>query len=233
MRQSDEKSIEQARKSDKIASGQRSFRVAATESRVFPGEASSEIRYFSEDQEFNFKQPELLLSRYRTRFPEIPVAEREHLRNTPSVYELPYGFLSGLSKLIASAVDLPSYQFAPEGRPRLRVTFVYNACPYRLEILRIRDEEKFRPTSEAPDMRLPPVARVEFRCTNTVKHTRTDFELWLPRNGELQGIPVRIQLQPRWWLRLRLDLDLQRSEPGQHSVADTAGIQGGVKGAIP
>jgi hypothetical protein len=40
-----------------------------------------------------------------------------------------------------------------------------------------------------------------------VKRTRTDFSLWVPLSGDLKGLPVRILLQPWWWLRLQLDLD--------------------------
>lgn len=56
------------------------------------------------------------------------------------------------------------------------------------------------------------VSKVRFRCFNTFKKTQTDFELWLPRAGAFKDIPVRILHQPRWWLRLQLDLDIPKSQ---------------------
>jgi hypothetical protein len=85
--------------------------------------------------------------------------------------------------------------------------YVYNARPYTLEVLSVRPapESKLAPQWRAAGLR--EVAQVRFRSFNTVKRTRTDFELWIPMAGELKGIPLRILLQPRWWLRLQMDLD--------------------------
>jgi hypothetical protein len=211
MRRSDEKSIAQARKADKTAAAKQLYSFAATESRVFPGEAASEIRYFSEAEEFHYQHPNRLLARYRQRLPELPVAEHEYLLNQPATYELPYGFLSGLSQLLAEVANRSSPSSQGDGESRRGLTFVYNACPYRLELRSVRSDAGFRLASENSAPPGPGVVRVGFRSTNTVKNTQTYFEMWLARSGGLKGVPLRIQIQPRWWLRLRLDLDAARS----------------------
>ncbi len=52
-----------------------------------------------------------------------------------------------------------------------------------------------------------------------------DFDLWLGVSGGFKGVPLRIQLQPRWWLRLRLDLDTQNSRTADVSLTDAIGGQ--------
>jgi len=233
MRRSDEKSLAQARQENKLAAANHLFRFAATESRVFPGEASSEIRIFSEPEEFHYRHPEGLLARYRMRLGQAPADEKEYLLNRPPVYDLPYGFLTGLAELIRKIAATPEEQPAAWVVRKPWLTFVYNAKPYRLEVLRIKEEEEFRLPAKPATMRMPRVARVQLRSLNTVKGTRTDFDLWLPMSGELKGVPLRIQLQPRWWLRLRLDLDLENSRPARDLAGRDARTENALSGGRP
>jgi hypothetical protein len=48
-------------------------------------------------------------------------------------------------------------------------------------------------------------ATAAFVATNLEKGTRTAFTLTYERSGLRAGLPLRIELQPRWWLRLRLE----------------------------
>jgi len=233
MRRSEEKSIEQAKKESKIAATSHVFRFAATESRVFPEEASSEIRTFSTSEEFHYRNPERLLSHYQARLARTPADKKEYLLNRPPVYDLPCGFLTALNELIRKVVGTHEKQPDAWVVSRPWLTFVYNAKPYRLEVLRIKEEEEFRLPMQPATMRMPRVARVQFRSLNTVKGTRTDFDLWLPMSGQLKGIPLRIQIQPRWWLRLRLDLDLQNSRPTQDLTSDALGSRDALKRDSP
>jgi hypothetical protein len=162
-----------------------------------------------------------LLSHYQARLARTPADEKEYLLNRPPVYDLPYGFLTALNELIRKAVETHEKQPDAWVARKPSLTFVYNAKPYRLEVLRIKEEGEFRLPVKPATMRMPRVARVQFRSLNTVKGTRTDFDLWLPMSGELKGIPLRIQLQPRWWLRLRLDLDLENSCPARSGSRPT------------
>lgn len=37
------------------------------------------------------------------------------------------------------------------------------------------------------------------------------FTLYLATYGDLRGVPVRIEDQPRWWLKVQLDLETESS----------------------
>ncbi len=50
------------------------------------------------------------------------------------------------------------------------------------------------------------VAEVDFRVANLNEGYTYDFTLWFALSGPMQGFPLRIMHQPKWWLRLRLDL---------------------------
>jgi hypothetical protein len=219
-------SIEQARKDTQNAATNRQFSFAATESKVSSAEASSEIRDFTTSEEFDYRKPDLLLSHYQANLASTPATKKGSLINRPPVYELPYGFLTGVSELIRRVTDTPEKQTGKQEPTKPRLTYVYNAKPYRLEVLRIQEDKDFRLPTQPASMRMPRVIRVQLRSFNIVNRTRVDFDLWLPMSGEYKGIPLRIQHQPRWWLRLRLDLDLRNSHtlsasPRNHSTAST------------
>ena len=213
MRQTDADSIEQARKESQSAATNHQFSFAATESKAFPAEASFEIREFTTSEEFDYRRPDRLLAHYQANLASTPVNKKGSFINRPPVYELPYGFLTGASELIREVTETSAKQPKTREATKPHLTYVYNAKPYRLEVLRIQEDKDFRLPTQPATMQMPRVNRVQFRSFNIVKRTRTDFDLWLPMSGEFKGIPLRIQLQPRWWLRLRLDLDLQNSHP--------------------
>jgi hypothetical protein len=198
MRHSPEASFDEALAATRDAKAAGQFLYDTTVSRVLPGEASSEFRVLSEKEDFDYRSPQRLLSRFQEHLAGSAPLRRRQLVNAPPVYGAPYGFLTGVSELIRQALGTAL-------RPSLN--FVYNASLYKLEILSVRPVEasRLRPQWKAGGVR--EVSGIRFRCFNTVKRTRTDFELWVPRTGELKGIPVRILLQPRWWLRLQMDLD--------------------------
>jgi hypothetical protein len=176
-----------------------------TRSAVLPERARHELWIFTDEEEFRYRRPARLLAKYRVCVATGRARHGEELSNRARAYAEPYGFLTALSRLTAQVVN--AYGTSPQALRRARpsLTFVFNAKPYLLEVTGVRRVTSFRARYGA----LPPVdvAVMEFRSLNTVRRTRTDFELWTPLAGDLKGMPVRIVLQPRWWLRLQLDLD--------------------------
>jgi hypothetical protein len=184
MRHSNEQSISQVA-ADGASGGHQYDGIRSV---VVPSKATTEIRVFSDQEEFHFRHPDRLLAKFRDSLSGLPPSKQSQIT---AGFTTPYGFLTGLAHLLRQVSD---------GRSELRVlTFVFNARPYTLEVRRVRSLAAFGDYSN--------VAQVDFRCVNTVKRTRTDFTLWTPRTGALKAMPVRIRLQPRWWLRLQLDLD--------------------------
>ncbi len=186
-----------------------------TRSVVYPERAYHELRVFTDKEQFHYRRPDHLLAKYRECLASTPPLRQRDLPNRPPAYGEPYGFLTGLSRILGQIVE--AHERSPEALRRTKpsLVFVFNTKPYLLDVTGIRRVASFQTRYGA--LRLRDVAVVEFRCFNTVKRTRTDFAVWVPLGGDLKGLPVRIMLQPRWWLRLQLDLDPDASRvlPGQ------------------
>jgi hypothetical protein len=175
---------------------------------VLPAQASSELRILAEDDEFHYQRPERLLAMYADALKNLPPATQKQLVNAGGVYGAPYGFLTGVSDLVRQVME-------KRAKPSLR--FVFSARLYTLEVMSVKQLRVFEARLPSGTVRYRDTAVIHFRCFNTVKQTRTDFDLWIPLSGELKGVPVRILLQPRWWLRLQMDLDPAKSHPGTGS----------------
>ncbi len=205
MRHSTESSLDEALATTRQSAASGQYIYDTTLSRVDPAWSSNEYRILMEGEEFNYRHPENLLAKFRECLASTPPQKHGRLVNSSGVYGAPYGFLTALSQLIRRVFEAGS-------KPVL--TFVYNSRLYTLGVLGARRIEDSQLRSDWREAGAQKVSRVRFRCFNTVKKTRTDFELWLPSSGPLKGIPVRILHQPRWWLRLQLDLDLRESRLG-------------------
>ncbi len=180
-----------------------------TRSIVLPGLAKQEVRVFTDAEDFRYSSPDRLLAKYRDSLANTPPLRRRELLNAPGTYGEPYGFLSAVAGILDRIEEASAKSPHALRRARPSVVFVYNAAPYQLKVTGIRSPVQFQARDGV--LRIPNVAAVEFECFNTVKRTRTDFSLWIPLEGELKGLPVRILFQPRWWLRLQLDLDRRAS----------------------
>ena len=197
MRHSTESSIDEAVAATKKSAASGLYLYDASLSKVLPESAWHEIRLLSEPEDFDYRRPERLLGSFQKALAEMPPASRSQLAYRPGLYGAPYGFLTGLDELIR--------RLGQTGK-RDSLTFVYNSKPYTLEVLGVRRVPESQVQAAWRAMGARELSQVRFRSFNTVKRTRTDFELWIPMAGEHKGIPVRILLQPRWWLRLRMDL---------------------------
>jgi len=214
MRHSPESSVEDVVAESK--QGQAAHRYDLTWTTVLPGQAYHELRILTDGEEFHYRRPDRLLSKYRECLASTPPLRRKELLNASRAYGAPYGFLTGLWHALGQITG--AYERSPHALQRTRpsLTFVFNAKPYLLEVVGIRSLAHFQ--NRYGTLRFRDVAVVEFRCFNTVKRTRTEFSLWVPLQGEFKGLPIRVLLQPRWWLRLQLDLDAgdSRLVAGEH-----------------
>ena len=193
MRHSAESSISEAVAATEKAAASGLYLYDASLSRVLPESARHEIRVLSEPEDFDYRRPERLLESLRKALTEMPPARLGQLAHQAG----PYGFLTGLQELIRRSTQT---------RTPHSLVFTYNSKPYTLEVLSIRPVSESDVLTDWRAAGAGDLAQARFRSFNTVKRTRTDFELWIPMTGKLKGIPVRILLQPRWWLRLRMDL---------------------------
>jgi len=203
MRHSTESSLGEALDRTRQAKDSSQFLYDATLSRVTASSASNEFRMLIQSEEFNYRHPDNLLGNYREML-RTPPKRTGQLINSPGTYGAPYGFLTGVLQLIRQVFESGS---------KRSLTYVYNSRPYALSVLSTDTVKESRLTNDWKAGGARQVLRMRFRCTNRGKE-QTDFELWVPRSGLLKGIPLRILHQPRWWLRLQLDIDLGESRPG-------------------
>jgi len=208
MRHSTESSLDEALDETRQANDSGRFLYDSILSRVMPASSSSEIRLLVQNEDFSYRHPERLLGNYREALLKTPPKKSRRLVNAPGIYGAPYGLLTGILRLIHQICETGSHPSLP---------YVYNSNLYTLNVLgtepvkesRLRDDWKSRGAQQ--------VSHIRFRSWNVEKKKRTDFELWVPRSGLLQGVPLRILYQPRWWLRLQLDLD-----PGESRIGDSS-----------
>jgi hypothetical protein len=110
------------------------------------------------------------------------------------------GFLVAVAELLDVAVQGRSGP-APGGNRSVR--YVFGGDAYELQ-LRSAD-----PTVVPLEGRPTPAVRASFDIRTLATGERTSFDLTTATRGALAGVPLKVEWQPRWWLKVRLDLDEQ------------------------
>jgi hypothetical protein len=131
------------------------------------------------------------LLEYASRAPE----RQRSLRRMPP--ESRPGFLVAVDDLLQQA--LAASQETPVRVPG-SVTYVFGANTYRLTLKRAE-----RVDAGEGDRHIPAL-RLSFEARTLTTGDTSRFELTTGTSGELTGVPLRIEWQPRWWLRVRLRL---------------------------
>ena len=111
------------------------------------------------------------------------------------------GFLTAVAELIDHAVRGVNRKADTRELLRLRVQYVFGQGSYELHL---REVEPLRADH---DGRSIPVVRTAFEIRTLATDARTRFEVTSGTDGDLAGVPVAISWQPRWWLRVALDLE--------------------------
>lgn len=103
------------------------------------------------------------------------------------------GFLVAVAELLDLAVA-----GAPGGNPVVRYAFGQGV--YQLRLGQVKRLLADHGTARVPAVHAP------FEITNLATGVRTRFEITSGTAGELAGVPLLIQWQPRWWLKVELHL---------------------------
>lgn len=210
MRRSKEESASQALKNEQSQKSKNLFWFDAIESVVRPHKAHSRIHIFPREEEFDYRRPELLLTELQELVSSSPPHEEQELENRENLYDTPYGFLSGLSSLIDRVISFSKSESDAWINERPSLIYIYDSKPYRLSVQKIKKPETHRLSAvlEGQSIKdeVPNTSEIRFRIENLTEHHRHEFTLWIPLEGNLGAVPVRIVYQPRWWLRIKLDL---------------------------
>ncbi len=112
------------------------------------------------------------------------------------------GFLFAVSRLVDQALA------AAAASPRQLLsrgseTFTFNASLYDLRLRSSSWIEQARFGGRTYSRLL----RLDFEHYNREKKTRERFALTCATGGPLAGVPVHVQYQPKWWIRIEGVLD--------------------------
>lgn len=110
------------------------------------------------------------------------------------------GFLLAVADLLEIAHQAAG---RPDGRPTLEATRLQYVFGEQMYELRARSSERgSRPVRDGQ----APVVTTSFESRNVSTGDRTHFHITAGTSGDLAGVPLEIEWQPRWWLRVRLAL---------------------------
>jgi len=115
------------------------------------------------------------------------------------------GFLTAVSELIDGAVQASSDPARAHVGPGARVEYIFGGDLYELQL------RAAEPLVASYAGRPTPAVRTSFEIRTLATGARTRFDVTSATRGDMAGVPLSMEWQPRWWLRVRLDLD----EPGR------------------
>lgn len=215
MRHSEEESISEVRANAYGEQSKNDFLYDAMLATVTPQQAISELRVFAEKNDFDFRRPERVQQSYQEQAQNRPPHKRKQLENRTHLYTEPYGFLTAVRETLREVSTRFGEGQSHWSRARPVRTYVNSARTYRLRVQNIRYHRTFAlergDGNREKNSVFPSVAEVDFEVKNLEKGSTHDFSIWFPLQGPLQGVPVKIQDRPRWWLNIELYLDMEEN----------------------
>lgn len=204
MRRSKESSMSELKKT---STSDTSFAFTGTRSEILPEGATAEIRYFTSEENFDYRHADSIQKGYQQRLETGGPPDKLKTLDNGTAYRTPFGFLGATRHLLESVVTDFHQDSKRFDKARPSVIYVHNAKRFRLHIKDIDYKKTFRMDNKSsPLAQLSDVASVDFRIEELGTDYKHNFTLWVPLRGKLAGIPVRIVDKPRWWLRVELEL---------------------------
>ncbi len=231
MRKSDEESLDEVRKGEDRLRQKGQFDYEGIVSTVLPDRAFSQIRRFSAQEDFDFRQPQKAACSFQERMDSFPADEEKDLNNEGH-YQQPLGFLTAVREAISEALRLHEQGTAENAEAskalkplkKARYPYVYNAKPHHLRVTKVKYHDRFKlplkgaDGSKAGHRTFERVAQIHFKAGDAGSKDGHAFFLYIPLQGEFRGLPIRIVDKPRWWLKVQLDLDPSQVEkPASHA----------------
>lgn len=214
MRHSDEESLSEVQEKNRNEQAEELYWYDATRSTVLPGRADSEIRYFSTQEDFDYRNPKAILCGYVDRLKNGAADKKKELSNPEREkrYKQPLGFLTAIRTFTDQVLE--TYRKEKKWtRDDPVVNYVYNSKLYQLKLKNVKHHDSFGlPLAEEvngeKEKKFRNVIQEDFELKNLATGDTHDFSIWVPLEGEHRGIPIRIEDKPRWWLRIELNLEL-------------------------
>ena len=213
MKRSDEESLDEVRKE---APGDGSHPFEGVISTVLPSHAEGGVHVFTTSKDFDYRNPRVAECELQSILDAGRRPARTRKLINDGTYRSPLGFLSAVREVVERALARRA-----EARRELRklkgldLDYVFNGRHHTLTVEKARFHKKFRLKVREGGVKrkheFANIAELHFRAGSGNRKGHA-FALWIPLQGKLAGIPIRIVDRPRWWLKVELNLDLAKVE---------------------
>jgi hypothetical protein len=203
-----EKSLSEVENADKSVA-----LYEGTVSIVGTTQAEARLWRFRGSREDTYQNPDNVSNQYVAIRDTKPFIERT-LQNEDA-YSTPYGFLTAVHAFVEEALRAEASDVvlsSVEGEK----PYVHNARPYVLYLEKANLRDRLKLSDEHRHER---VLELKMKTRNGVTGNTHGFALFVATKGELRGVPLRIEDKPRWWLKVRQDLN--EEHPPSNEVVET------------
>jgi hypothetical protein len=192
----EEETIEEAKASAKDKNSARSLEFIRE--RVTPTEAVAWSRVADVERDVSYRDLEFVLGRMAT----LDDWQEQRLERPPDARS---GFLVAFMELMDNTVAASTNTNSPKSAPAPNaLVYIHRAKLYDLQQDQIELLNDFDAGTRGRVRALHGRFRIHNRETN---ETSGEFFATYGMDGELAGVPLHMQYQPRWWLRTALILD--------------------------
>jgi hypothetical protein len=194
MKQSNERSIEEAESRITAESGSGTHLFKAIRSTTADGRTSAGVTTLRMQHDVTYRDVESLLAM-------VPTSGNPPTRTVVLPAGTRPGFLIAVAELIHQSIERRTASTTEPRPPGVR--YVYNGLVHRLEL---RSLESMA-TSRIGGRTFNDIVRGRFETVNEATGDRTTFEITYGASGALAEVPIHVAYQPRWWFRVELFLD--------------------------
>lgn len=209
MSKSSEESLAQVRRNEADQHKDQTSPYEGLVSNVEPTEARAEIRRFRSSKSVNFKNPDPVGKQFERLLSGADPDETRQLDNSNSRYDEPLGFLSAIDSFVSQALRIGDNSKALSQLEGKTVHYAYNARLYFLELDDTKLNRKFKLNN---GRHFRNVVKLAFKVTRAENGERHKFAVWTPIEGDMKGVPIRVEDRPRWWLKVELNLEKRSFE---------------------
>jgi hypothetical protein len=193
MTESDEKSIDQAKKNLATRGAIHNFK--AIRGSVNNGDSTSAVIYLPLKTDFTYREVDALVRL----IPQDVMPTRQI--SIPEGTEV--GFLFALKGLIDESVEGYRRSGHVESGEPTQCVYVFNSTLYELT----RVSARFRDQIKLGSAKYQSVIESKFQTLNTSSGMTTEFKITYGTDKPILGTPVRIVYRPKWWFEAQLHLD--------------------------
>ena len=168
--------------------------------------AASKIWRFLSSGDDTYRNPDQIGNEYISQVQTAPPFLERIIDNNAGEYGRPQGFFTAVRRMADDAMQRIEKNSSLSGLKSLKQEYVYSS---KLFSLSLRKAKLHKTLKLSTGEEFKKVVELQMETKNLESGKKHRFILYLATYGDLIGIPVRIEDQPRWWLKVRLDLETE------------------------